>query len=259
MLGATQDWSKTLASFLKNHTPDLNARDNRGLTAMHYTAERTGTSPTTIAEAGGSTGNALEDAVLLNNIAEIERYIAAGGDVNAKGNHGSTLLHWAAACGHKEITSMLLQAGADPNAQDNSGTTPLQLCFYLNYEVIRIHEECVRLLLEAGSNPNVKSRENDEPLIFSAARHSGVLEIMLNKGISPDIKDSEGTPLIFHATSYRYAPSGPIKVLLNAGVDIFAKNAEGEDVFEAGLIMEEPIFRTLDREREKRAAQGEKK
>ncbi len=259
MLGATQDWSKTLDSFLKNHTPDLNARDNRGLTAMHYTAEYAGTSPTTIAEAGGSTGNAQEDAVLLNNIAEIERYIAAGGDVNVKGSHGSTLLHWAAACGHKEITSMLLQAGANPNAKDNSGTTPLQLCFYRYYGVIRIQEECVRLLLEAGSNPNVKSRENDEPLIFSAAQHSTVLELMLNKGISPDIKDSEGTPLIFHSTSYRYAPGEPIKVLLNAGVDIFAKNAEGKDVFEADLIMEESIFRTLDEEREKRTPQGEKK
>ncbi len=258
MLGAAQDWSKTLASFLKNHTPDLNARDNRGLTAMHYAAEYAGCSPTTIAEAGGSTGNALEDAVLLNNIAEIERYIAAGGDVNAKGNHGSTLLHWAAACGHKEITSMLLQAGADPNTMDNSGTTPLQLCFYRYYGVIRIHEECVRLLLDAGADPNVKARDRDELLIFSAARHSVVLELMLEKGISPDIKDSEGTPLIFHATSYRDAPGGPIKVLLNAGVDIFAKNAEGEDVFEADLIMEEPIFRTLDKERKKREAQSKK-
>ena len=154
---------------------------------------------------------------------------------------------------------MLLQAGADPNAKDNSGTTPLQLCFYRYYGVIRIHEECVRLLLEAGSNPNVKSRENDEPLIFSAARHSVVLELMLDKGISPDIKDSEGTPLIFHATSYRDTPGEPIKVLLNAGVDIFAKNAEGKDVFEADLIMEEPIFRTLNEEREKRTPQGEQK
>ena len=82
---------------------------------------------------------------------------------------------------------------------------------------------------------------------------------MLDKGISPDIKDSEGTPLIFHSTSYRYTPGEPIKVLLNAGVDIFAKNAEGEDVFEAGLIMEEAIFRTLDEEREKRTPQGEQK
>ena len=154
---------------------------------------------------------------------------------------------------------MLLQAGANPNAKDNSGTTPLQLCFYRYYGGIRIQEECVRLLLEAGSNPNVKSRENDEPLIFSAAQHSTVLELMLKKGISPDIKDSEGTPLIFHSTSYRYTPGEPIKVLLNAGVDIFAKNAEGEDVFEAGLIMEEAIFRTLDEEREKRTPQGEQK
>lgn len=189
--------------------------------------------------------------------------IAAGADVNCRysflNGTQSSALTTAAHDQNVEYLRLLPEAGVDPNAMDNSGTTPLQLCFYRYYGVIRIHEECVRLLLDAGAAPNVKARDSDELLIFSAARHSVVLELMLNKGISPDIKDSEGTPLIFHATSYRDAPGEPIKVLLNAGVDIFAKNAEGEDVFEAGLIMEEPIFRTLDREREKRAAQGEKK
>ncbi|MBR5887069.1 MAG: ankyrin repeat domain-containing protein [Akkermansia sp.] len=258
MLGATQGWSKTLDSFLKNHAPDLNARDYRGLTAMHYAAEHAGTSPTTIAKAGGSTGNAPEDAILLNNIAELKHYITAGGNVNAKGTHGSTLLHWAAACGHTEITAMLLQAGAEPNAIDDSGFTPLQYCFHRHYNSYFIHEESLRLLLEAGSNPNVKARDNDELLIFAAARNAAVLEHMLRKGISPDIKDSEGTPLIFHATSYRYTPDTPVKVLLNAGVDIFAKNAEGKDVFEADLIMEYEIFKALDEARQKRRPEDER-
>jgi cytohesin len=251
MLGAAQGWSDTLQFFLENHRPDLNARDKRGLTAMHYAAERSGSAPTTLAEAGAGTGHAAEDAVLLNNIAEVERYLANGGDVNVRSAHGSTLLHWAAACGHTEITDMLLQAGAAPNAPDNSGTTPLQLCFHQLYDAhYDIHKECARLLLEAGANPKVKIR--GEWLIFAASRHATVLEQMLKNGISPDIRDSEGTPLLFHATSWKYANADSLKVLLAAGVDIFAKNPDGQDIFEADCVQAYEVFTLLDEERTKR-------
>ncbi len=253
MLGAAYGWSKTLCVLLKLK-PELNCRDNRGLTAMHYAALN-GHTPSTIREAGASTGNALEDAIMLNNSQEVQQLIDNGANVNAAGAHDYAPLHWAAACGNADIVRMLLAAGAKPDVQNNDGHTPLQLCFISPFH---INSECVALLLEAGSNPNVKARDNDELLIFAAARNAAVLEHMLRKGISPDIKDSEGTPLIFHATSYRYAPDTPVKVLLNAGVDIFAKNAEGKDVFEADLIMEYEIFKALDEARQKRTPEDER-
>lgn len=253
MLGAAQGWSDTLQFFLENHRPDLNARDKRGLTAMHYTAERSGSSPTPLAEVGATIGNAPEEAVLLNNKAEVERYLTNGGDVNVACAHGSTLLHWAAACGHTEIADMLLKAGANPNAPDNSGTPPLQLCFRHLYGCYYdIHEECAGLLLEAGANPNIKNRDDDELLIFAAARHATVLEQMLQKGISPDVRDTEGTPLLFHATSWKYATADSLKVLLAAGVDIFAKNPEGQDVFESDCVQVYDVFTLLDEERRRR-------
>ncbi len=260
MLGVAQGRSDTLQFFLENHRPDLNARDKRGLTAMHYAAERSGSAPTTLAEAGAGTGHAAEDAVLLNNMAEVERYLANGGDVNVTCAHGSTLLHWAAACGHTEITAMLLQAGAAPDAPDNSGTTPLQLCFHHLYDYhYDIHEECARLLLQAGANPKVKIRDNGEWLIFAASRHAAVLEAMLRKGISPDVRDSEGTPLLFHATSWKYANVNSLKVLLAAGVDIFAKNPEGQDIFEADCVQVYEIFTLLEEERTKRTGNQQAK
>ena len=94
----------------------------------------------------------------------------------------------------------------------------------------------------AGKITLIKTDENGKPLagveftVYNASGDAVAVIVTDKNGVATtellSIKDSEGTPLIFHATSYRYAPDTPVKVLLNAGVDIFAKNAEGKTDFE---------------------------
>ncbi|MDP6253019.1 MAG: ankyrin repeat domain-containing protein, partial [Verrucomicrobiota bacterium] len=50
------------------------------------------------------------------NIKAIKQHIAAGTDLNAKGDGESTPLHWAAYEGHKETAELLIAEGADVNA-----------------------------------------------------------------------------------------------------------------------------------------------
>ena len=71
----------------------------------------------------------LHRACELNNIRAVKRHLAAGADVNAKGEHGFTPLH--AVCGrgtlwfgHMDIIELLIAKGADVNAKDD-GLTPL--------------------------------------------------------------------------------------------------------------------------------------
>jgi len=66
----------------------------------------------------------IHDAAKQGNIEAVKQHIAAGTDVNAKGEMG-TPLHIAAYNGHKEIAELLITKGADVNEKDEKGGTPL--------------------------------------------------------------------------------------------------------------------------------------
>ena len=59
------------------------------------------------------------------NIEAVKQHLAAGTDVNAKGDYGLTPLHLATMYYHKEIAELLIPKGADVNVKDRTGSTPL--------------------------------------------------------------------------------------------------------------------------------------
>ena len=67
----------------------------------------------------------IHEAVGTGNIEAVKQHLAAGTDVNAKGDDGRTPLHEAAWNGHKEVAALLIANGADVNAKDVDGETPV--------------------------------------------------------------------------------------------------------------------------------------
>ena len=71
----------------------------------------------------------IHEAAADGNIEAVKQHLTAGTDVNAKGGHGLTPLHFAAGFSRggvgKEIAGLLIANGADVNAKDSSGATPL--------------------------------------------------------------------------------------------------------------------------------------
>ena len=61
------------------------------------------------------------------NIEAVKQHLAAGTDVNAKEEDGSTPLHQAAWEGHTEVAELFIAKGADMNAKMEDGDTPLDL------------------------------------------------------------------------------------------------------------------------------------
>ena len=67
----------------------------------------------------------LHEAAGKGDLAEVERLLDEGADVNIKDEGGATPLHAAAFGGHRDVIRLLMARGADVNAQDNDGDTPL--------------------------------------------------------------------------------------------------------------------------------------
>ena len=67
----------------------------------------------------------IHDAALFGDIEVIKQHLAAGTDVNAKGDDGWTPLHNAALDDNKEVAELLIAEGADVNVKRDNGETPL--------------------------------------------------------------------------------------------------------------------------------------
>ena len=107
---------------------DVNAKDNTGDTALHYSAQK-------------------------GKVDVIEALIKAGADVNAKKNDGETALHSAAQEGKVDAIAALIKAGADVNAKKNDGTTALHSAAY-NGKV-----DAIAALIKVGADVNAKDSE----------------------------------------------------------------------------------------------------
>ncbi len=99
----------------------------------------------------------------------------------------TTALHGAAAGGHGEVVSLLLDASASPDARDYGGSTPLHMA------AAGGHREAASALLAAGAKPSPLNEAGDTPL--HAAARGGHLEVareLLASGADPNAKSACG-------------------------------------------------------------------
>ena len=115
-LKACQNGQKgVIQTFLKKGGINIDKRDEKGLTPLHYACQK------------GS-----RDIVRL--------LIENGADVTMETNTSVTPLHLAVMSGNKEIIKMLADAGADVNATDKEGRNSLM--YGIRSEERRVGKEC---------------------------------------------------------------------------------------------------------------------
>jgi ankyrin repeat protein len=115
--------NRDVAQFLLARGMDVNAKDEKGWTALHHAAYNG------------------KDVELVRTLLD------HGAAIDARDGEGCTALWWIAGIGGGEVAALLLEKGADVNAKSNDGTTVLGRAHF-NHD-----EAMVQLLSAHGARP----------------------------------------------------------------------------------------------------------
>ena len=132
---------------------DVNARDDRDMTALNWAALR---------------GHSTVVDLLLQNKARTDMRNSVGRDP----------LVQASAEGHVDATRALIQAGADVNSTFGGGKTALMCAAHQG------HLPVAELLLEAGADPSMRTNEDENGTSTTARkladmrRHSAIVDLI---------------------------------------------------------------------------------
>lgn len=171
--------------------------------------------------------------------------------VDRPDRHGRTPLAMAVASGRTEVVRFLLEVGAEPNQQFRcewrepdwgglqSGDHPID---FFHEDHAGMLEGAVRrgdlvaaaLLLDAGADPNA-APATWTPLHFAGAQgDSGLVELLLLAGADLEARNAQGnTPLLIAVDS---GQRGVLGALREAGADLFAVDEEGHDALAVAAL-----------------------
>ena len=211
----------------------------------------------------------------------VKLLLAAGANVNSKGNSGTSLMMEAYGWrfeGAAQRVKVLLAAGADVNAQ-SVGTGDMALLNVLRnrngqYQQPTAMEqagaaawaEIVKLLLDAGADPNRSDKQGDSPLPasfnMSWAAHfpsesEAVFKALVAAGADLNSRDRYGATILSHVVveAFVYSNGGQLdrahmlRALIAAGADVNAPNKENQTPLllaaKSGAGSVEEVFRIL--------------
>jgi ankyrin repeat protein len=133
----------------------------------------------------------------------LRRWLMPISDISWVDFTGQTPFLRAALSADLTVMHLLLEKGADPNLATFAGTTPLMAAAGVNYVGGQTYSEskqfleAVELCLEKGADVNAVNSMGITAVIGAANRGSDdVLDLLVKKGASLDVKDKQGrTPL----------------------------------------------------------------
>jgi ankyrin repeat protein len=135
----------------------------------------------------------------------LRRWLMPLSDISWVDFTGQTPFLRAALSADLAVMHLLLEKGADPNIATFAGTTPLMAAAGVNYVGGQTYSEskqfleAVQLCLEKGADVNAVNSMGITAVIGAANRGSDdILELLVKKGASLDVKDKQGrTPLVW--------------------------------------------------------------
>jgi ankyrin repeat protein len=152
----------------------------------------------------------------------VKLLVGHGAHVDCRDNYGATPLYQAARADNLVMASDLLDRGADVNAATDSGETPLMAAAMTRMPDADARKELIHLLVCRGARMTVPAAValGDAPAlegllargqrtdwqewlsgqtllhVAAAAGHSAIVDILVDRGFDPNVRDGQGlTPL----------------------------------------------------------------
>ncbi|CAL7947712.1 unnamed protein product [Xylocopa violacea] len=154
------------------------------------------------------------------HIEAVTELLQQGADPNARRLTGTTALFFAAQGGYMNIASLLLEHGAIVDSCSIDGGTPLFVACQCG------HLDVVEGLIERGANPNAYMKDGATALFIAAQNgHVRILEVLLEHGTKTDAARTDGaTPLWIGA---QMGHDHVVRRLLKAGAKVDATRHDG--------------------------------
>ena len=137
---------------------------------------------------------------------EVSAVLAAGADLNARGERGNTPLHEAARHNPEpSVVAALIKAGADPNVRNEHGDTPLHSAAWRNPE-----PSVVGALIKAGADVDARAEDGKTPLHAAAENNPepSVVAALIEAGADPSARDKDGKTPFDYAKKHNEALRG---------------------------------------------------
>ena len=172
-----------IATILKEHSADVNYKDNRGNSPIFYAQDTNTINWLINNEAKINTQNnkkqtVIHQAVINNNTSLLKEFLKHNPNINLPDEKNLTPLAYSSKM---SIFKLLLQNGANPNIKTKNGKMIL-----LN-QVMNNNLETVYYLLEANANPNIVDEKGYTPLDY--AHNNDIRTLLLANGADPNYKN----------------------------------------------------------------------
>jgi ankyrin repeat protein len=186
-----------------------------------------------------ATNAALLEAATRNNLADVQKQLAAGADINTRSRRNQTPLMLAVefSYGREDVANFLMDAGADLNAVDANGNNALMIATDRN------NSEGAIALMTRKAALDVKNKEGRTALHIAAARlHQKIVEALLAtkpevmassagvdvRAVQVNGTDGSGrTPLMLAADNEGFVPDDLMQLLLSHGAQINQQDPRG--------------------------------
>lgn len=127
------------------------------------------------------------EALKNDDLDTVKQILMSGLDVNVTHDNGSTLLHFAAYKGQKDIVELLITKGAKVNARNRDNVSPLP------YAVREGHTDIAAMLIINGADTNERAKDGSTLLHLAAFRgYKDLAEILIEHGADANVKNQDG-------------------------------------------------------------------